>query len=190
MEKYTTLGELLYVGFVYEKGRCKSSGIWRRSYRKSLLKHIELLYKIAVCMTSDLSLEETNSILINVLTQIVNDPVLKLHYPITDHSISLLEKHERIISYVEKNNEYSNIGKLIVQLLEDLLVELRRKFDKDKKRVSILIMSLHNLPRAYIDTNYETLCNLKMSGTSPSEAIEYAKLSMDSDTKIRYQQFF
>lgn len=78
---------------------------------------------------------------------------------------------------------------MIVQLLEDLLVELRRRFVKDKKRVSMLIMSLHNLPRAYKDSSYETLCNLKINGILPAEAIDYAKLCMDSDTKIKYRQY-
>lgn len=189
MEKYTTLSELLYVGFVFEKGRCKSSGVWRMSYGKGLLKHIELLHKIAICMISDSNLEEVNSILQDILTQIMNDAVLKLHYPITENSISLWKKDEWIITYVEKRKEFFSVNNLIVKLLEDLLIELRRTFLKDKKRVSMLIISLHNLPRVYIDSSYETLCNLKMNGISQDEAIEYAKLSMDSNTKIRYQQF-
>lgn len=189
MEKYTTLGELLYVGFVYEKGRCTSSGVWRMSYRKSLLNHIELLYKIAICMIADSTLEEVNSLLQDTVIQIMNNPVLKLHYPITKYSISCMEKDARIIKYVEKRNECSGVNNLIVQLLEDLLIELKKTFVKDKKRVKMLIMSLHNLPRVYINSTYETFCNLKMNAISPDEAIEYAKLCMDSETKIRYQQF-
>lgn len=190
MEKYTTLSELLYVGLVFEKGRCKSSGVWKMSYRKSLLNHIELLYKIAICMISDSTLEEINSLLQDILTQIKKNSILRLHYPITAHSISIWEKDEWIITYVEKRNDCIGVYNLMVYLLEDLLTELKKTFRKDKKRVSMIITSLHNLPRVSLDASYETLCNLKMDGVSPGEVLEYANLSMDSDAKIRYQQFF
>ena len=50
MEKNAVFGELLYIGLVFEKGRCKRSGIWNRSYIKSLKIHIGLLIEIAKCM--------------------------------------------------------------------------------------------------------------------------------------------
>lgn len=189
MEKYTTLSELLYVGLVFEKGRCKSSGIWKRTYRKSLIEHIELLHKIAVCLETESSLEDVNSALQEVLNQIESNSILKQHYPITNQSIMLWKKGEQIITYAEEPNEGISISNLMVQLLEDILIELNKNVFMNKKKVSMLITSLHNLPRVYMDSDYETLVNLTMNGISIGEAIEYMKLSLYNDTKIRYQQF-
>ena len=56
MEKNAVFGELLYIGLVFEKGRCKRSGIWNSSYIKSLKIHIGLLIEIAKCMQKELSI--------------------------------------------------------------------------------------------------------------------------------------
>ena len=58
IEKNAVWGELLYRGFVWEKGRCRSSGLWKYTYIKSLKKHINLLNEIAMCMQKEFAKEE------------------------------------------------------------------------------------------------------------------------------------
>lgn len=50
MEKYSLFGELLYIGFVCEKGRCTSGGLWKWGYKKILNKHVMLLKQMIQCI--------------------------------------------------------------------------------------------------------------------------------------------
>lgn len=58
MDKYSVFGELLYIGFVCEKGRCRSSGLWKYGYKNILTKHINMLKKYRyVCPTKGLQMK-------------------------------------------------------------------------------------------------------------------------------------
>lgn len=75
MEKNSVLGELLYIGFVFEKGRCKHSRIWKRSYTKSLKRHIELLKQATECMQKPFQIKDDDDFLKKMCHEIQMDTV-------------------------------------------------------------------------------------------------------------------
>ena len=188
MERNSVLGELLYIGLLFEKGRCKGRGIWKHSYTKSLKKHVELLKKIAEQMQGQFQIEEDNIYLINVCNEIQNDRELKRYYPFD--KVPTIGKKESKITGCEDENRHIEIISLIINLLDDILLELDKGLRKDKEKICKMIFSLHNLPRVYLNKKEQTLCSLGQDSITSDEALEYSKLSMDEDMLSNYGQFF
>ena len=187
MEKNSVLGELLYIGLIFEKTRCKSAGLWKRSYFKSLNKHIDLLKKVACCLQAPFSMERDNEILKEVCLEIQSDNKLKNYYPIKMNFAKNTCKY--IITNCDGSMDRPAIVKFIICMLEDLSTELKKGFHKNKEKICKLIFSLHNLPRVYLKNNENTLCMLNQEGISSDLAFTYSKLSMDEEMKSRYEHF-
>ena len=187
MEKNAVLGEILYIGLIFEKGRCKSSGIWRHSYVQSLRKHIQLLKEVAECIEKPFQITEDNILLKKVYCEISADTILKEHYPF---SKAADVRGENIITECGDKNKYIEIIRFMNKLLEDILLELNMGVRKDKEKISRLIFSAHNLPRVYLSIDANSLCSLRKEGISPKEALAYSKLSMDDRMIINYNRFF
>ena len=147
MEKNAILGEILYIGLVYEKTRCKSPGLWKRSYVRNLDKHIELLKKVAKCIQAPFNIENDNMLLEEVLLEIQNDSNLRNYYPLKKSY--MLKTQGMIITECKAQNNI--IIDFVIRLLDDLLLELRKGFRKDKEKICKMIFSLHNLPRVYLN---------------------------------------
>ena len=186
IEKNAVLGEILYIGFVFEKGRCKSDGIWKYSYIRSLKKHIILLEKVAKCMQTKFQIERDNLFLKKIYYEIEADIVLKSNYPFC----KLIEEEEILIKDCQDENQHLEINNLIIKMLEDILVELNKGMRKDKEKITRIIFSLHNLPRVYLKKGIDTLFMLNQNGISSEEALLYSKLSMDENMLSIYEHFF
>lgn len=189
MEKNSVFGEILYIGFVFEKGRCKSGGIWKNSYIRNLKKHIKLLEKVVECMQKQFEIEEDNILLRKVCHEIQTDKVLKKYYPF-NKVINKINICETLITNCQEDNQHIEIINLMLKLIEDILVELDKGLRKDKEKITRMIFSLHNLPRVYLSKNENTLCLLEQNGITPEEAFEYSKLSMDENLLLKYKHFF
>lgn len=188
MEKNSVFGEILYVGLVFEKTRCKSSGLWKRSYVRNLYKHIDLLKKVAYCLQEPFSIEKDNGVLKEVCLKIKNDIKLKNYYPIREGFSENM--HKDIITDCDENLSNPIIIEFVIRMLEDLSAELKKGFHKDKEKICKLIFSLHNLPRVYLRKNNTTLCMLCQDGITTDLAITYSKLCMDEEMKRKYENFF
>lgn len=188
MEKNAVFGELLYIGLVFEKGRCRSSGIWKRSYSKSLKNHIGLLREIVKCMQSEFDIEKDNYFLINICSKIQCDNVLKRVYPF-NASIDL-NKRNYLITVCNSNNEHVKIIELMIKLLENMLFELDKGFRKDKEKIHRLVFASHNLPRVYLSKGEYTLCMLGQEGINVETALEYSKMSMSEGMIAYYKSYF
>ena len=149
MEKNEVLGEMLYMGLVFEKGRCKSGKIWKYSYIQSLRKHIGLLKEIAACMRNPFQIIEDNIFLRGVCHEILNDKILKIHYPFCKE-INIINSEETLITECKDENKYGEIIHFINQLLDDVLLELNKGYRKDKEKIIKTIFAAHNLPRVYL----------------------------------------
>ena len=180
MEKNAVFGELLYVGLVFEKGRCRSSGIWKRSYSKSLKKHIGLLREIAKCMQKEFDIENDNYLLRKVYNEIQCDDILKKFYPF-NVAIDEVSKKNYLITVCNNNNKHMKIIELMIKLFENILFELDKGFKKDKDKISRLVFALHNLPRVYLSKEECTLCMLGQDGINLDMALEYSKMSMNEE---------
>ena len=189
MEKNTILGELLYIGFVFEKGRCKPSGIWKRSYTRSLNWHIELLKEATECMQKRFQIEDDNIFLKKMCHEIQVDTILKNYYPFKN-VLNKMDTSEAIITYCQDEIQHIEIINLMLRLLEDILTELGRGLRKDKEKICKMLFALHNLPRVYLSKEADTLCLLGESGITPEDAFVYSKLSMDKDMLSSYRHYF
>lgn len=189
MEKYSVFGEILYIGFVLEKGRCKSSGIWGLSYTRNLKKHIKLLERVAECMQNRFDVEADNILLREVCHELQADKVLKKHYPF--HKVlDKINHDENMITECQESNQHLEIILLIRKLLEDILTELDKGIKKDKKRIGRMIFALHNLPRVYLREKASTLFMLGQKGITTKDAFSYSKSWMDENMLSCYEQFF
>ena len=180
---------MLYIGLVFEKGRCGNHKIWKHSYSQSLRKHIKLLKKITECMQKPFQIEEDNIFLKNICYEILNDVNLEKHYPFCNVT-DIINSEKIIITECRDENSYEEIIQLINQLLEDILLELNKGLKKDKEKIVRMIFSLHNLPRVYLKKGINTLCLLGQHGINPKEALAYSKLSMNEEMVSNYSCFF
>lgn len=188
MEKNEVLGEILYVGLVFEKGRCKNSGIWKMSYVKSLKKHIRLLKVITECMKKPFREMEDNICLHKVCSEILNDTTLRKHYPFWNVE-NIMCSERSLITNCQNENIHMEIVCFLDRLLEDIILELNKGIRKNKEKINRIIFSAHNLPRVYLNEEATSLCLLKQEGISPQEAFAYSKLSMDDSMLLDYNFF-
>lgn len=189
MEKNAVFGELLYIGLVFEKGRCKRSGIWNSSYIKSLKIHIGLLIEIAKCMQKELSIEKDNYLLKTIYYEIKSDSILKNTYHFYG-VIDGLDETNYLITVCKSKNEYKKIAEFIIRLLGDILSELDKGFRRDKEKICKLIFALHNLPRVYLSMEEPTLCLIGQRGIDLDDALNYSKMSMDDEMIVCYKNYF
>lgn len=189
MEKYATMGEILYIGFVCEKGRCTPNHIWKFNYGRVLKKHMQVMHQLLYSMMYG-TIEDNNFTIKEAIKTIQQEPMLKKFYPFEANSISQDDKYlVMYIDTIEERTNYQSINKLMLSLIEELLQELKKTLFIDKSKIYMLIRVLHNLPKVYLGNKTSTLCNLKIIGITAKEAMEYACLNMDEDTKKRYQTY-
>lgn len=188
MEKNSVFGELLYIGLVFEKGRFKSRGLWKIKYIKNMKKHLKLLLKLAECIKEEFRLEEDNNILKIICDKIKCDNELKKYYPFA-FTFNELDLNDMMITSCKSENKHIEIINLIIKLLQDGLAELNMGLKKDKKKIGEIIFSLHNLPRVYLNKEGNTLCLLQQEGITVNEALEYSKLSMGEEMRLKYRQY-
>lgn len=146
--------------------------------------------RISKCMAFDMEIEKVNLELNEIMNLIISDKKLIMHYPVSTQAKELIMNKTAIITCEEKRNDCMNIEKLLSFLLEDLMKELTKSsFLMNKKSISMLLFSLHNLPKVYLNKDFETICNINLSSITPEEAIEYSKLSMSREIQMKYQAY-
>lgn len=177
MKLESTLGELLYIGFVAEKGRCYEKK-WSRSYRKTIRIHIQQLIKINELFYNESEATETINHFIYICAE--NKQIGKFYCVCKD-----IKK----IKWDKINYRCQKIWKLMNALLSDVNIEINKMF-VDWKRVYMLLNVLHNLPRVYLSKNEETLCELKQSPISEKDALIYAEKNMDQQTREIYKDIY
>lgn len=189
IEKNAVFGELLYMGLVYEKGRCKSGGVWRNTYSKSLKKHISILNEIAMCMQKEFEKDKDNIFLRKIYNEIQCDNILRDIYPF-NKNIGELNMNNFVITDCSNENSHIKINNLIIKLLEDVLFEIDKGLKKDKEKICRLLFSLHNLPRVYLNKKSYTLYSLGQAGIGMDDALKYSRMSMNEEMLYIYKGFF
>lgn len=189
MEKYSVYGELLYLGFVYEKGRCVSRGLWRFGYRRKLYKHISMLKKIITCMLNA-NITQDDTLMIEQFAKfITKEREMGKYYPLTKQvqECFLISKYS-LISSVDDSKNYKQVNNLMLSLVNEVLKQLEN-VAVNKRKVAMLLRALHNLPRVYLERNAITLCNINQPGIECSDALNYSFGNMDEATKRKYKGY-
>mgnify|MGYP004486893807 CR=1 FL=1 len=126
MKLESTLGELLYIGFVAEKGRCYEKK-WSRSYKKTIRIHIQQLIKINELFYNESEATEVINHFIFICTE--NNQIGKFYCVCKD-----IKK----IKWDKINYRCQKIWKLMNALLSDVNIEINKMF-VDWKRVYMLL---------------------------------------------------
>lgn len=191
MEKYSLFGELLYIGFVCEKGRCKSSGLWKWGYKRILYKHIVMLKQIIQCILLEGITDQDVSVIKKFIELAQTERDIGKYYPISEHMINLLQEcNYSIINSVDPKKCNNNINHLMDEITSEILKLLDKGIIVNKKKLSMLIRAVHNLPRVYLGNDKQTLCSLEQPAIDFRDAIEYSFSNMDKDTKQKYGQYY
>lgn len=183
MTRQDVIGELLYIGFVAEKGRCYGQR-WKIGYKKTVKKHIHMLYRLSDLMCNDR--EDINLVMIDFVKLCDNSTAIGKFYPIADSIKTQI--YSQGVNWEEGGYNYNNIDKLIQVLMDDLLQSIN-KFKVNKKEVYNIFRVLHNLPRVYLGDEKQTFCNLNQRKISEHDAMEFARLNMEGRYKERYSQY-
>lgn len=173
----TVLAELLYVISNFEKGRVKSSGIWKRKYVKSLKNSVEIM-----------------SLLTNLISEnreISQDEISFLQCFIRENNDVIFLDEENLISlFCEKNNlDFSpNEFEDITRLMNDIIFEIKNllltKEKCYKTKISYLLRAFHNLPKVFLDLSDEKVFEHEIQPIAKQEAIEYALSYLSLKEKV------
>lgn len=183
MERLSVYGEILYLGYSFEKGRC-SIGRWKRKYRKEVYIHLIFLEKVLELMMEK-NAKADEILLMTFRNFLKKQENIGKHYPLSLNGKKILDKEKKLV-YAE-NEDFSNelINFLMYEMTNDCLIEIKKTF-VNKKRIKMLFRALHNLPRAYLRENSKIFCDINIPQISQNEAIEYSFANMDMEAKKYY----
>jgi len=191
MDKKSVFGELLYIGLVVEKGRCKSKGIWNLGYKRTLIRHLTMLYEISECI-QDEEVSKKDSIVLRKFIKLWETEMnIRKFYPIKkDVLIKLKQKEYNLLEPSKnKNNNHLKVSRLMSAIIKDTIELLNKPIFVNKRKVSMFLKASHNLPRYYLDQNAQTLCRLSQPSIEYKDAIEYCFTYMDEKARQKYQIF-
>lgn len=107
MEKYAVYGELLYLGYVYEKGRCPSGGFCKCGYKKRLYTHMILLKNIILCMLNADVTKSDMQMIKQFAVFIVEEDEIGKYYPVSKEVKELFSARDyMIISSVNESKNF------------------------------------------------------------------------------------
>ena len=177
MKNISAFAELLYVVSNFEKGRVKSSGVWRRKYVNSLKKSLEIMALL------------TN--LISENKEISQDEMRSLQEFIHENKGVIFSGAGNIDALLDDKNDVgflSNDFEDVIKLMNDILLEIKNllsiKSKNYKSKIAYLLRAFHNLPKVFLDPNDTTVFNLNIQPIARQEAIQYAGSYLSLKEKI------
>ena len=177
MNKQEIIGELLYIGFVAEKGRCYNR-MWQPSYRKVIRKHIDIMN-----MLNDVLIDNADfDVVLREFIVICN----------SNREIGKFYNFEMDVNKLELDNNYIDYPK-VNMLMQELIKALDKEVNKviiNRKEIYSLFCSLHNLPRVYLGKDKKTLCKLGQISISEEEALKYSYQNMNIKERQKYKEYF
>ncbi len=190
MEKKSVYAELLYIGFVTEKGRCKSKGIWKIGYRKQLYCHMVVLNSISNCLNDDEITEKDAQAIKDLFSLCNSEKEIKTVYYTKGNLFEKAKQNNfKIITSNDLNKSNLIINKLLIEITSELLKLLEKKLFLNKQKIYMLIRAAHNLPRYYFNEKEETLCGLcTRISISYQDAVEFSFSNMDEETRLKYEK--
>ena len=177
MDKYSILGELLYIISNYEKGKIKTDRIWGRHYINSLRNSIYIMNKIINLMKQNQPITGKDMYFLldfienNTDVILTNSADLKL--TIKSDSNNLFKC---LCTDGMSNDDLLELMSKILCECSNLLTSKPKNY---KKRIAYLLMAFHNIPRAYLDTKNNALFNGGAIPLSKEDAKKYADYYME-----------
>lgn len=160
MKMECALAEIIYIGLVAEKGRCYGTR-WTRKYKKILKLHSLELRKIIYLFLDASKIDD-------VLEEF--GEICEKEYEIGKFYANIDWRSD--VTWLCSEESHPKVIRLMIILLNEVCLELNKLF-VNKKKVYILLNSLHNLPRVFFDKNEETICNVRHDTISEDDAFRY-----------------
>ena len=172
MEVCAVLGELLYIVSNFEKGRYKTEGLWSIRYKTSLRESLFFMLTIVQLIKKDICFSEsTRGAIVCFYKKNINIIFHHSNFNI-DVFADVLEKTYICSLADEQSCVIGLMEKILYKCIE--LQNMRFLKHKQKRELSLLLKSLHNLPRAFFDPSKHALCDAYVSALQPREAISFA----------------
>mgnify|MGYP004475762311 CR=1 FL=1 len=173
--------QILDIGIQYEKGR-KVGKYWKIGERKRLREEVLFWQDLLEFIMAEKKGIECSNKLFEKMEKLCR------RYKLPNYE-RILQKRNELINdrcIFERNDEQErNICELMKALFFDMQKNI--KYCKNKEKVYSILTILHNLPKAMHGRGIlSDSCNL----VSYSDALLYAKESMDEKMKEQYREYF
>lgn len=176
MNVQDVIGELLYIGFVAEKGRCYKKW-WGIQYRNTLINHLRILQKLNNILLYGGDVDDALCEFIQLCKK--NHDIGKFY------NISLCAGD---IEWGKAGDKYDTINRFIEAVLADIFLELNRVF-VNKKTILSYMRIIHNLPRVFLGKGKKTLCNVQQVAISEKDAIKFSYQNMNEQERLKYSVY-
>ena len=177
MKNISAIAELLYVVSVFEKGRLKSSVIWKRKYVRSLKKSLEVM----TLLTDLLSRNK----------EISQEEIDFLQEFLYENNGVIFPGRGNINAFWGNENDFrflSNDFEDIIKLMNGIMLEIKNllciKNKNYKIKIWYLLSAFHNLPRVFLDPKEAKVFNLDIQPITCQEAVQYAFLYLSTKETI------
>ncbi len=187
MDKNTLYAEILYLGFVFEKGRV-SKKKWSLIYKKHLGKQIVQWNKAVSLMNDVQTTEEDVSFFKNFIEFCeCSNEFIKIY----SCTYSRLKEYEKInFADVTSVLDHSAESKVLITLMRDLICETTVLLASNKlwipvEEVYIRLNALHNIPRFFSDQPIDGKNKIDFKIT-----VEYTLSNMNDQMKSKYGNLF
>ena len=173
MDKYATIGELLYIISNYEKGRIKTSGIWSTHYTTSLMDS----FQIIIALIS--MLESNRSISVEEMSPFWDYYQKNTNIFPTSETLNIDGVYRNTSrTTLMDESYYSNNSMAVLQMMKQIALKcnllISNKSKDYKVHLSLLLRAFHNLPKVFLDPSKPTLFNIGVQSISEEEALQYA----------------
>ncbi|WP_110931550.1 hypothetical protein [Paenibacillus bouchesdurhonensis] len=190
MTKNTIYGEILYVGFVAEKGRVFSR-IGKYSYRRILRKHAFFWQSVIWRMIDGAYTEEDEQLIDDFIDLCQTQKEIGKFY--CPQSKSFAEIKQRIqlgMRQADNNKEDIIILSFMNELVLELIALLKPKIMINRDKVHLTIRALHNLPKYFLHGSETFIYQISNAGANFQDTIAYSISNMDESMKKRYIQIY
>jgi hypothetical protein len=183
MDKNTIYSEILYLGFVFEKGRI-SKKKWSLIYKKHLGKQI-VLWNKAISLMNDVQMTEEDVFFFKNFIEFCEcSNEVKNIYSCTYPRIKEYEKIN--FADVTSVQDHSAESKVLIKLMNDMICEIDTLLALNKlftpvKEIYILLNALHNIPRFFRDQPIDGKNKIDFKMT-----IEYTLSNMNDQRRSKY----
>ena len=167
MINVSAFAELLYIVSSYEKGRVKTSGLWKRKYVESLKKSLEIMSLITNIISSNKEISHNE---MSCLKEFIYKNEGIMFIGISNVEVLFDKKNSIVFS----PNDFKNTIVLMKCIIFEIKKLLCTKQKNYKSQISYLLRAFHNLPKVFLVSNYSSIFNLEIQPIDEKVAFEYA----------------
>lgn len=183
MKKQNVFGYLLFLDMSREKRQTPSRGKVKKNY-KELHAHI-VYWQEALQRMLKYSVTTEDSLFLCNFIDFIQSQCTYLLYP---NAYQAIMANGELESYTPEtmNEKIEKINCLMLDLVEDLLQELKPRYFVNGRRIYYLLRSLHNLPRVY--PSLPIMGSEVNNRIRPEDAVRYTfdSANMDKQTLEKY----